>query len=191
MFRFLQYSSTTKLNIFWKGANSLKEATTTKENAMCKSIYYHVEDSINIADLTFKDHTKTQRMNLQPIWQHRCPSYMAWNRLSNKAESNASIRIISPDSVLIVCWFTVQGFEWVRHIRYCWRFGQGSIEGIAYTPCLIRMWHIWKICLQRKTYVIERLLKTTNWSDLIIEALQKFGNDPTMDNSIEKNRRVC
>ena len=40
--------------------DSLKEATRTKRNAMCRSIYYHVEDSTNIASLTFKEFLSNQ-----------------------------------------------------------------------------------------------------------------------------------
>ena len=41
--------------------------------------------------------------------------------------------------------------KWVWYTTNCWRFGQGSIWGIAFPACHIWIWHNWKICFQRET----------------------------------------
>ena len=41
--------------------------------------------------------------------------------------------------------------KWVWYTTNCWKFGQRSIWGIAFSACHIWMWHSWKICFQRET----------------------------------------
>ena len=202
---------------------------------MCKSIYYHVEDSTNIASLTFKEFLSNQstkkeltiylatkylaRFSNHPaefcvvaenvgrnkyglipnmVFNHdEADTLLIWHGIdfSKKTDSNASIRIISPDTDVLILgiYFADSLCKVTKTKTFSNEFDiQQIAEGLGKdrSKALLSLHAIsgcdtvGRFACKGKLTWFKGFLKLQN--DLVIEAMQKFGDDPILNNSIEE-----